>query len=253
MQILITGVGDAFTRLHFGSSAVVRAPEGWVLIDCPDLPHRAVHEAAAKAGWPLAAVDIDDIIVTHLHGDHSNGLESLAFARMIRRSRGENRPKLRLHINRQSARRVWEKLAPAMDGASTGNMRSLDDYFEVHELDPQREAHIAGLTVRCRFTQHPVPTTGLLLSDGNVTFGWSSDTPFEQAHIEWLAQADLIVHEANEGPAHTPIERLNELSAALRRKMHLIHLPDDFDRSCTDIDQLYEGQILQLRAAEPKE
>ena len=69
---------------------------------------------------------------------------------------------------------------------------------------------------------------------------------FEPAHIEWLSEADVIVHESNVGDAHTPIETLNELPDALRRKLRLIHLPDEFDPGVTDIEVLTEGAVIDL-------
>ena len=44
MRALILGVGDAFTGRHFGSSALLEGPSGYVLLDCPDLVHRAIRE-----------------------------------------------------------------------------------------------------------------------------------------------------------------------------------------------------------------
>lgn len=48
MRVFILGIGDAFTRLHFGSSALIEGPHGWVLLDCPDPIHRAIHEATSE-------------------------------------------------------------------------------------------------------------------------------------------------------------------------------------------------------------
>ncbi len=247
MRVLILGVGDAFTKIHFGSSALVAGPDGYLLIDCPDLVHRAIHEANRRAGWDVDASKIHDVLITHLHGDHCNGLESFGFARMLRRMKTPSAPLPRLHISRPASERVWERLAPAMDGACClrHSPARLADFYLLDTIEPQSEAVIAGLTVRCRFTQHPVPTTGLLISDGEWTLGWSSDTPYEQAHIDWLDQADLIVHESSRGPIHTPIEALNSLPDELRAKLRLIHLRDDFDRSGTDIEILSQGDVLQ--------
>lgn len=248
MRVLVLGVGDAFTAKSFGSSALIEGPNGRVLIDCPDLIHRALKSSGEKAGWRVDASMIDDVILTHLHGDHCNGLESFGFARMIRRQLVEPAAAIpRVHTSRLSASMLWERLRPAMGVDREGMpVRKLDDIFDLHVLDPARPATVAGLTVHCRFTQHPIPCIGLKISDGRSTLGWSGDTPFEPAHIDWLRNADVIVHECNDPPAHTPIDALNALPDDVRRTMRLIHLPDDFDESSTDIAILREGDVLEL-------
>lgn len=247
MKVLILGVGDAFTKLSFGSSAVIAAPQGFVLIDCPDLIHRAMHEACASSGWTVDALQTDDIILTHLHGDHCNGLESLGFMRRVRSLTDPAVRPARLHTTAAVADRLWERLGPAMDaGFGTSSGSTLDDYFDVHLLEPGGAARVAGLTVQCRMTHHPVPTIGLLVSDGDATLGWSGDTAFEAEHVAWLAAADLIVHECNLGAAHTPIAALQALPDEIRARMRLIHLPDEFDRSVTDIAPLRAGEVLTV-------
>ena len=247
MRMLTLGVGDAFTKLHFSCGALIEAPEGYVLIECSDLVHRALHEATQRAGWNVDASNVDDLIITHLHGDHCNGLESFGFHRMMRRmSEQKKTPLPRLHTNRPASERVWERLAPAMYRAPAHERPGeLSDYYDLRVFEPGEPATIAGLTVQCRFTKHPIPTTALLIDDGNWTLGWSSDTPFEPELVDWLDQADLIVHESNYGPVHTPIQALNELPDKVRAKIRLTHLPDDFDRSLTDIPILEEGEVLQ--------
>ncbi|MBT8484627.1 MAG: MBL fold metallo-hydrolase [Phycisphaerales bacterium] len=250
MRLLIIGVGDAFTRVGFGSSGLLETASGFLLIDCPDLIHRALHEAATRAGWPVDASRIDDIIVTHLHGDHCNGLESFGFARRIARLTSPTVPRPRLHVTADVAARLWERLAPAMQ-APLGEERDsrLDDYFDVRILTPGVEATIAGVTVTARTTRHPIPTIGVMITDDDGGLAWSGDTPYEEAHIEFLSDADVIVHESNRGIAHTPIESLNALPAELRRRMRLIHLPDDFDPACTDIRRLHAGDVIELSHA----
>lgn len=247
MDVLILGVGDAFTKTHFGSSALVRGPEGLVMIDCPDPIHRVLHEASNADRWNVSVCDIHDIIITHLHGDHCNGLESFGFWRAFRRSDDTQPISPRLHTHPNAASRMWEKLAPAMDGRGRLDPpRTLDNFYELHCIEPGRPWTIAGLSVECRYTQHPIATVGLKISDGSATLGFSGDTPFEQAHIDWLADADVIIHETSRGAAHTPIEQLNSLPGELRSKMRLIHIPDDFEPSCSDIPVLHEGEVLRV-------
>jgi ribonuclease BN (tRNA processing enzyme) len=253
MRVFILGVGDAFTRKHFGTSAVNEAPntakagQAYVMIDCPDLIHRALHELSQRIGRDLDVTSIDDILLTHLHGDHCNGLESFGFYRRIHRLNNPQSVRPRLHATQPVADRVWERLAPAME-TPIGDTRTstLDDYFEMRILTPGVVSKVAGLDVDCRFTKHPVPTVGFFITHGRGSLGWSSDTPFEQAHVDWLARADVIAHESNVGPSHTPIEKLKALPPEVRRKIRLIHLPDDFDSRSTDMTVLREGDVLEL-------
>jgi hypothetical protein len=92
---------------------------------------------------------------------------------------------------------------------------------------------------------HRVPSCGFLASDGARTLGWSGDTAWDPGHVEWLSEADLVVHETSPAPEHTPVERLNGLPEPLRRKMALIHMGDGFDPSSTSIRILADGELLR--------
>lgn len=250
MRILILGVGDAFTTRSYGASAVIEGPEGYLLLDCPDLIHRALYEASEKSGWDVSARNIHDIVLTHLHGDHCNGLESFGFKRFVQRISGEVHERPRLHTHPRAGARLWERLAPAMDAPLTKDSHhaSLDDFFDLRIFDPAKRpcATIAGLTIEARHTIHPIPTIGLRISDGRSTLGWSGDTTYDPDHIEWLSSADLIVHETNLGPAHTHIELLNALPEQLRSKMRVTHLHDEFDPASSLIPILEAGEVLEL-------
>lgn len=243
MRMLIIGTGDAFSSERYGSCAVLEAPRGQVLIDCPDSVNHALRDARSSSGWNLDAHTIHDIIVTHLHGDHCNGLETVGFMRWLAH-RQHGAPLPRLHCWGPVANRLWERLAPAMD---QGGRATLRDYFEVHTLDPDKESDIAGLRVTCSPTAHPVPTVALRFRTPTATLAWSSDTPFDPELIAWLERdASVIVHETSPPPTHTPIEPLNALPASVRSRMRLIHMPDGFDPACTDIACLKQGEIVAI-------
>lgn len=246
MEALILGVGDAFTRVGYGSSALLRSGEGMLLLDCPDPIHRVLAEAADHAGWTVEANDIHDIVLTHLHADHAGGLESFLLHRMLRRLDRPDVPLPRLHCDRRTIGRVWEKLAPALDAVGVfGHLPTrLEDFVDPRPLDPGTAVHVAGIRVECRPSHHPVPTLGFRFFGPEWSLGWSGDTSFDREHVDWLSECDRVVHESNLGPAHTPIEDLNRLEPELRAKLRLIHLPDDFDPATSDIEPLRAGEIL---------
>lgn len=234
------GTGDAFSRTRAGASAVVLAPSGPVLVDAPDGLLRAMEAASRSSGRALDPMRVDDILLTHLHGDHANGLEAFGFLRWVERQRSGGTPP-RLHTHAAAAARLWERLAPAMD---QGGRATLADYFDVRLLPEGGAADVAGLSVRHRMGIHPVPSCGFLVSDGARTLGWSGDTAWDPGHVEWLSAADFLVHETSDGPTHTPVERLNALPEGLRARMALIHMPDAFDRASTGIRLLRDGELV---------
>ena len=248
MRALILGIGDAFTTQSYGTSAIIEGPDGLVLLDCPDLIHRAMLEATAKAGWDVDCRDIHDILLTHLHGDHCNGLESFGFKRAVYKLRQECMITPRLHTHPKASDRLWERLAPAMDPPflRPGELSTLEDFFEPHTFRVGEPFEVAGLTVEARETIHPVPTVGFRITDGVKTLGLSGDTAYSADHVDWLASADVIVHETNLGPAHTNVDLLNALPEEFRSKMRLTHIADEFDPASSDIPVLSEGEVIEL-------
>ncbi len=242
MEMVVIGTGDAFSATRAGSSAVVLAPGGHVLIDAPDGLFRALAEASRRSGVEIGASTIDDILLTHLHADHANGLEMFGFRRWVDRRNGVGCLP-RLHTPRAVAERLWERLAPSMDQDGTAG---LADYFDVRFLPEGGACDVAGLSVRHRMTEHSIPCCGFLISCGGRTLGWSGDTVFDPEHVAWLGAAHVIVHETSESAIHTPIAALNALPAEVRRKVRLIHMADAFDPACTDMRPLEAGERVTI-------
>ena len=104
-------------------------------------------------------------------------------------------------------------------------------------------------SVECRRTIHSVPTFAFRITAGGRVLGYSADTAYDPTLIDWLARADLIVHEATtmtHTRVHTPYEKLAALPASLRSKMRLTHYPDDFDVDSSAIEPLRQGRIYQV-------
>lgn len=242
IRVIIIGTGSAISDRAYGSSAAILSGDGIVLIDCPDSILRAMRDASVTSGIRLDPMSISDIVITHLHGDHVNGLETIGWKRWIARQ-GGNATRPNLHAIRPVVDRLWERLAPSMDQNGSA---VLADYFSVNTLVPGVPANIAGLRVECRSTEHLIPCCGLRISSGGATLGWSGDTRFDPEHIDWLSSADIVVHETSESRVHTPIACLNSLPPELRQKIRLIHMEDNFNQAVTDIVPLTEGEVLDV-------
>lgn len=247
MQVLITGIGDAFSSHWFGSSGLIPSSHGLVAIDCPGAVMSMYRQAAESSGWPVAATEVADILLTHLHGDHSDGLETIGFANRYLRNT-PRRP--RLHALPEVLARLWEKLSPAMDGATRteGDPSTLEDYFEPCPLEPGDVRDIGGLLVQCRRGVHSLPCMAVRIDDGEAVLGWSGDTEFVPELIEWLAEADLVVHECGEQFKHTRHADLSTLPESIQQRIRLIHLPDDARVPQAPMRPLRQGEVLEVPA-----
>jgi ribonuclease BN (tRNA processing enzyme) len=122
--------------------------------------------------------------------------------------------------------------------------RQLADYFELIDLDLSAPVSCGPFAVECRRTIHGVPTFAFRIRAGGRTLGFSADTAYDPTLIDWLATADLIVHEATtmaHTGVHTPYEKLIALPEELRAKMRLTHYPDDFETASSMIEPLRQG------------
>lgn len=244
------GVGDAFSARYYSTClALVIEREGagghediW-LVDCPHPIQKMLAEAKRTSAEPLDPARVRGVLLTHLHADHSSGLEGLAYWMRFYRQR-----KLELVAHPEVVARLWEgHLAAGMEqlmssvGGAIQRM-TLQDYFQVTPLRDDAALEIGGMTIECRRTIHHIPTYALRVRVGDRTLGHSADTAFDPSLIAWLGEADLVVHETNHG-THTPYAKLAELPADVRAKMRLVHYPDELDVAPSAIEALREGQL----------
>jgi len=251
VRLIPLGVGDAFTARHYTTCLALGVDDAWLLIDCPHPVRKMWREASLSALG--VALDLDRVVgvaITHLHADHASGLEDFAYYNhfaLKRRSTWLAHP--------DASAQLWDGLLFAGMGRMRLNPgappepRRLDDYVDLIPLDTARPVHLGPFAIECRPTIHSIPTTAFRVEVAGRTLAFSADTAHDPALIEWLAPADLIVHEATvlaESPVHTPYARLAALPEELRAKMRLNHLPDDFDATSSAIEPLREGRLYPI-------
>jgi len=271
VKLYVLGVGDTFSEKHVTHALLLEHDGFRLAIDCPDSYRRVLRQARDKAGSEHArALDlfaIDDVLITHVHGDHMNGLEGVAFFKHF----GQQR-KLNLHTVLPVKDGLWERRLAASMGrlwnGQTFRDLAFEDYFAWNEVpldgaagsgsEPRRRTPddgaagsgsattIGPFTVRARITKHHVPTSALFVECAGRSIGISSDTAFDPELIAWLGKADVIVHETNYGPAHTAYADLLTVDETVKHKMRLIHYPDEHDVGASAIPALVEGQVIDL-------
>ena len=239
LSFIPLGVGDAFSKKYYSSSILVTADDYTILVDCPHPIRKMMHETGVEPKPDIG--DVDAVVLTHLHADHVSGLEGfLFFSRFHLRKKGV----VAAH------ERVLESLWPHHLVGGMGNLHvdghrrtlTLDEYAETIALDDRVATDLGPCSVACRRTIHHIPTYALKISVGGVTLGYSADTTYDPELIEWLlGDSDLVIHETNEG-IHTPYEKLRALPEADRKRMRLIHYPDELDPEKSAIECLTQGE-----------
>jgi ribonuclease BN (tRNA processing enzyme) len=243
LEVIVLGAGDTFSERHHPASLLLICDGFRLAIDCPDMYRSVLRAAAARSSRPLSAADIDHVLITHVHGDHMNGLEGLAFYKHFAEGK-----RLNLITSPELRATIWtQRLQASMSTLWTGSdfrAMTFDDYFHHMPLDWSAAVTVGPFRIQARRTRHHVPTSALFIAAAGRTLGYSADTAFDPALIDFLSPADLIIHETNLGPAHTPYPSLAALPADLRARMRLIHYPDTFPVDSSVIHALREGEVL---------
>ncbi|HET6438141.1 MAG TPA: MBL fold metallo-hydrolase [Anaeromyxobacter sp.] len=241
MTFVPIGVGDAFSALHYSSAVAVESEGHWLLVDCPHPIRKVLREASLRAGVQLEVGIFEAVVVTHLHADHCAGLEGYAYYFKYVLGR---RPLLLAHPRVLSG--LWGRLAAGMDSLSnpadwSSESMRLEDYFDLAALDEGEPVEVGGFELSCRPTRHHVFTTALRIRAGGRELGLSSDTAHDPGLVDWLARADLFLHETGPG-IHTPYEALAGLPAEVRARLRLIHCPDGYAPADGPLEPVEEGR-----------
>lgn len=243
LAVFMLGIGDFFSKKYYHAGFVLFLDGFPVMVDCQDHLPKVIHEACIKSGIDFSLDNLDHIILTHLHGDHSNGLECLGFYNFYIRKK-----KPVIYTIPEVKEVMWDqKLKAAMGPKTDENFKetgemSMDDFFQVKTLSENEPNHILGMKLEIRRTKHYVPCFGLKAEFQGRKLGYSSDTAFDPGHIEFLSDCDLILHETNKG-GHTKYEKLASLPEDIKKKMLLVHIWDEFDPATSDMRVAEEGYV----------
>jgi CheY-like chemotaxis protein/phosphoribosyl 1,2-cyclic phosphodiesterase len=247
--------GPSTVRYGGNTSCVeVRAPDGGLIVlDCGTGAHDLGRHLVATG--PVRG----HLLITHTHWDHIQGFPFFAPLFVPGNEWDVYGP-------RQVGRRMEEVLAGQMHYPYFPvPLESMAATIRYHEL-AEDSLDLGGVRITTRYLNHPSPTIGYRLEAGGVTVVYSTDhephSPHhpegrgeadlarvhreDDRHIEFLADADLVIHDAQytleEYPAkltwgHTPAELATDFAgAAHAARLALYH--HDPSRSDDSLDAL---------------
>mgnify|MGYP002633057603 CR=1 FL=1 len=232
VELVLLGIGGAFDAdrglANTGALLVITrgAQTHRILIDCGHTCGLQLHALG------LGYEDIDAILITHTHGDHIDGLETVGYKSLFLHQR-----KIPIHSCGNVLDRVWDALEPKMSPLQIEQNRSipasLDTYFDPRPNNGS--AHVGG-GVQARFI--PVPhVVGMqsfaivLRIDGiEGAVRWSGDCTFnaDGELFSNVSGRDLLFHDCAFYPrydatVHTHLEELETLPLAVRERVVLVH------------------------------
>jgi ribonuclease BN (tRNA processing enzyme) len=223
LEVQIIGAGSAFAKKYRKTSFLVTFPDGYrLLVDCgPDIP-----SGLEEMRIPLDT--IDGLLVTHLHGDHINGIEELAFKNRYIFNR-----KMDLFVPALIADELWENsLKGGLEHTEEGECEVID-YFNCYNLYEFREN---PLGLRILKTDHVKNKLSYAIGFKEGLF-YSGDTKFNTGLIQYAYNNyKTIIHDCQlplengkviKGGVHAHLHELMSLPEDIQKKMHLIHYGDN--------------------------
>lgn len=272
LRVIPLGVGDAFTSNFQRANAgfAILAGEHRLLLDCPGYIGAVLRQASTISGVPLSPPLISHALITHLHDDHSGGLLELAINHAIARqpqtarerdysaeeqaaAAKVDRPTIVSHAAVLAS--VWPQrlqvgLGQSITDAGQHMQNQLRDFYHTSIVIPGQRKAIGdtGIEIEARLTVHHIPCAAYRVYFQGRSVGFSGDTAFDPALVDWLAAADLFFHEATYGPGHTPYQQLCEYASTrnLGDKLLLYHYPDNFNINASELRVAEVGKVYTI-------
>jgi len=187
MQLTVLGcAGGIPTPSNPNTALLLRAADTAVLIDFG-------HGAMGALGRHLDPEDLDAVVVSHLHADHTADLPALLVQRRYNPVGKDERQRLPLYAPDGAVERIGTAYAPTAEARAK---EDASDVFDHRPLRPGQTFEIGPLAFEVHEVEHTVEAFGFRVSDGASTFAFSGDSGPCAGVDALAAAADLLLIEA---------------------------------------------------------
>jgi ribonuclease BN (tRNA processing enzyme) len=241
MKLTVVGCSGTMPGADGPASSYLVESQGFrLLVDCGNGASGALQRY-------VGLLDLDAVLITHVHADHCLDLVVYSYAR--RYGAGDPPP---LPVYGPGG--LQDRLLRAFDEVPQDR---LDPVYEFHDLAPGRRS-IGPFEVELAHMNHPVETFGLRIMADGASITYSADTGECPALVVLARDTDLLLCEAafRDDPAnpeglHLTGRQAGEHAAkAGAEKLVLTHIPPwiDQEQTLADAGQTYDGPIELARA-----
>ena len=254
MKITVLGKSPAWQDVDGACSGYLVEEQGFrLLIDCGN-------GVFSKLRRFTDYVDVDAVVVTHLHADHFLDLVPFSYALTyaprqqpvpVERWPGTDHPaRPALHAP-PGAQECFRRVVGAW-----GNEDLIENAFHLREYEPSEVLHAGPFTLRFQLVPHFVATHALEITsavNGGRRFTFGADSSPSEELCTFASGTDLLLIEATlprperAGPrGHlTPAEAGEHGRKAGARRLVLTHLSDELDAAWAEAEaeRTYGGAV----------
>jgi ribonuclease BN (tRNA processing enzyme) len=219
MKLTVLGNNGPFPSAGGACSGyLVRSGSANILVDCGN-------GSLANLQMVIGIGELDAVILTHLHSDHTSDMNVLKYAIQIKRMRGQ----FDRLIN------IYAPPEPAEEYARLDSK----DAFILEAITPYRTLPIGNVKISFRQMKHPYMNYAVAMECEGRKFVYSGDTSWTDDLVEFAKGADLLMLDAGllekdytANAAHLTAAQcgLTAMKAGAR-KLLLTHLWPEYDIS----------------------
>ncbi|BCB02954.1 MBL fold metallo-hydrolase [Bacillus sp. KH172YL63] len=234
MKLTIIGHWGGYPKAGEASTGYLLEHDGFkLLIDCGSgvLSHLQRH---------IEATDLDAVLLSHYHPDHTADIGVLQHALLIQFFLGKNSGTLPVYAHRG-------------DESGYGAI-TYKNLMKAHEYKEDSTLTIGPFTVTFVKTKHPVPCYGMRIEADGQSLFYTADSAYREAFIPFGKDVDVLLCECNfyGGMDASNAGHMTSLEAGtLARitnagKLILTHLPHfgDLNQLVTEAKTNYDGDVL---------
>lgn len=238
MKLTVVGCAGTFPGPESACSSYLLEKDGFrLLID-------AGNGSTGVLQQTVGLLDIDAVMISHMHGDHFLDLVTYTYAR---RYHPDGRPEcLPVHGPSDLAEHVASAFGRPVQ-------ELLDEVYEFHPATGPGRLEIGPFEIETARVNHPVETYAMRITDGGRTLAYSADTGLCDELVKIARDVDVFLCEASylEGEDNPPDIHLTGKEAAEHAmrasvgSLVLTHLVPwgDRERTLAEATAVFDGDL----------